>query len=263
MTGGHSMARPTVFLEEMTWPEVKAALERGARTVIVPVASVEQHGPALPLATDAIIGRALAEQMATKMGDALVAPPIIPGCSDHHMAWPGTVTMDAGLLNEIVFSYLSSFARHGFREAVVFAAHGGNFGPLSAGLKGLVAKFDPETFRVIGLLDATRFFGEWFRVLRQFGRSDSTLPHADVMETSLILYLRPDLVRLDRIEPGYTGTFELEDIVRKGLPAYTSNGVLGDPRGATPELGTALLDQVSDFMVDEVNRIRAELEAQG
>jgi len=255
------MARQTVLLEEMTWPEIKAALARGVTTVIVPVASVEQHGPALPLATDAIIGRALAEQMATKMGDALVAPPIIPGCSDHHMAWPGTITIESELLSEIVLSYLRSFARHGFREAVLFAAHGGNFAPLSAGLKGFVAKFDPGTFRIIGLLDAERFFGEWFRVLRKFGCRDSTLPHADVMETSLILYLRPDLVRHDRIEPGYTGTLELDDIVSRGLPAYTTNGVLGGPRGASAQLGRALLDQVSDFMLGEVNRIRAEIEA--
>ncbi len=51
----------------------------------------EQHGPALPLATDAIIGRALAERVAAKMRDVLVAPAIVPGCSDHHMAWPGTI----------------------------------------------------------------------------------------------------------------------------------------------------------------------------
>ncbi len=246
---------PNLLLEEMTWPEIRDALEAGSQSVLLPVASVEQHGPALPLNTDVVIGRALAVRTAQELGDALVGPVLVPGCSDHHMSWPGTITLPASLLVAVVTECVRSLARHGFREIVVLPTHGGNFSPLASGMPEI--RRAAAGARVIDLADSKAFFGAWFRVLHKFGRRDETLPHADVMETSLMLYLRPELVRSEYLAPGYTGQLDLEELTRKGLAAFTKNGVLGDPRGASPELGRALLEEVSRYLAEEIRKRRA------
>ena len=76
----------TYLLEEMTWPEIKAQMEAGKRTVIIMAASIEQHGPHLAEATDTILGYAEAIDLAERLGNAFVAPVIRPGLSEHHMA---------------------------------------------------------------------------------------------------------------------------------------------------------------------------------
>jgi creatinine amidohydrolase len=81
--------RRDVRLAEITWPEVETALDEGRRTAVVTVGSIEQHGPHLPLSTDTLYGDELAARIATRLGDALAAPAIRPGCSGHHMAFPG------------------------------------------------------------------------------------------------------------------------------------------------------------------------------
>ena len=83
----------TLLLEEMAWPEIKAALENGMRTVIVFAGAVEQHGPHLAEITDAARARAEAIDLAERLGDALVAPVIRPGISEPHMSMPGTISL--------------------------------------------------------------------------------------------------------------------------------------------------------------------------
>lgn len=246
--------RAQVLMETMTWAEIRQALQAGKTTALLAVASTEQHGPALPLNTDEEIGRALAVEVALELGDALVAPVVAPGCSDHHLAWPGTVSVPPDLLVALVGHHLRNLAAHGFREVVLFSSHGGNFGPLRGRLEELRAAVGSA--RLIDLLDPDWFFGVWFGVLRAHGRQDVTLPHADVMETAMMMYLRPELVRLDKVEPGFTGTVPLDELTARGLAAFTANGVLGDPRGATPELGRALVTGIARAMVAEIQRRR-------
>src|SRR5438067_6838738 len=120
-----------LFLERMTWTEVAAALDRGMRRAVVCAAATEQHGPHLPEATDALLGAACAEGLARRLGDALVAPIIRPGCSEHHMGFAGTVTISERLLMDTLDAYLESLRRHGFERFVVFSSHGGNFPTLA------------------------------------------------------------------------------------------------------------------------------------
>src|SRR5688500_6258442 len=82
-----------VRLERMTWPEIGDAIAGGMRTVIIPSGAVEQHGPHLPLMTDSASASAVGLNLARRLGDALVAPTIWMGCSDHHMGFPGTITL--------------------------------------------------------------------------------------------------------------------------------------------------------------------------
>ena len=120
----------TVLLEEMTWPEIRDALQNGMRTVVVCAASIEQHGPHLAERTDTTLGYAEAEALARRLGNALVAPVIRPGLSAHHMVLPGTVTLRPEVFRGVVEDYISSYVRHGFTTIVLISSHGGNFDAL-------------------------------------------------------------------------------------------------------------------------------------
>src|ERR671930_1310322 len=111
----------------MTRPEVDAAIKGGKHTAVVVAASSEQHGPHLPEATDALLGEELAGRLARRLGDALVAPVIRPGCSEHHMSFAGSLTIPAQVLMEILDAYVASLRRHGFARIVVTSSHGVNF----------------------------------------------------------------------------------------------------------------------------------------
>lgn len=87
----------TYLLEEMTWPEIQAAMKNGCDTVVIYAASIEQHGPALPEMTDTILGYAAASDLAKRLGNALAAPLIRPGLSAHHMCFPGASPCDLKL----------------------------------------------------------------------------------------------------------------------------------------------------------------------
>jgi creatinine amidohydrolase len=117
----------TIRMEEMTWPEIKAAIESGYTTAVVAVGSTEQHGPHLPTMTDARIGDDVAERVARKLGHALHARTIAVGMSEHHLAFAGTISFKAETLRLILRDYVDSLARHGFMQIVFLPSHGGNF----------------------------------------------------------------------------------------------------------------------------------------
>jgi creatinine amidohydrolase len=235
-----------VFLERMTWPEITDRIAAGHRRAIICAASSEQHGPHLPEATDALIGAALAERLARRLGDALVAPVIRPGCSDHHMTFAGSLTISPRLLMDLLDAYLGSLRRHGFESFFVFSSHGGNFGVLGEWEKA----WKPENTTVGSDLLA---FMETFRATeRRFGRDDGINVHADLCETSMMLALHPDLVRLDRVEPGFTGEFHPDQLFEGGMRALSPNGVLGNPVGASRELGEALLEDTTSWLAAQL-----------
>ena len=226
-----------LFIERLTWTDVEAALGDGKRRAVVCAASTEQHGPHLPEATDALLGEAYAKGLARRLGDALVAPIIRPACSEHHMAFPGSLTISDTLLMDILDAYLASLRRHGFERFVVMSSHGGNFPVLA------------EWERTRGSGDAVvitdfRLFEAGFEAIRRFGRTDTAGPHAEVLETSMMLLLHPELVHMDRAVPGFTGESTLEEVLTRGMRTITANGILGDPVGSTAEMGAAVLDAI-------------------
>src|SRR5665213_2008462 len=233
---------PEVRLERLSWPEIENAIAGGKTTAIIVAAASEQHGPHLPEATDALLGEGLALRLAWRLGNALVAPVIRPGCSDHHLGFPGTISISPELLTAIINSYLASLRRHGFRQFFVFSSHGGNF-PVLARLADEGLPSD-----VIVVSDLAGFAGAMLGALRPFGREDKTIPHADASETAEMLVLHPDLVHMERAEKGYIGEISLAELQERGLRAVTKNGVLGDPVGATAEMGEAVLNALVDFL---------------
>ncbi len=242
-----------MLLEEMTWPEVEEALAAGRTTAVVAVGAVEQHGPHLPLLVDAARGDRLALEVAHRLGDAVVAPTIRIGCSEHHMGFTGTLTLRQSTLEAICLDYAVSLARHGFTRVCFVPSHGGNFAPLAEMLDDLRAAVSPDC-RVDAYTDLVGFMDLWLAAVRRVapGLEGRVGGHADVAETSELLCIRPDLVREERAEAGHVATFDealAERILREGFRAVTPNGILGDARGASREIGEACIASAADGIV--------------
>jgi len=243
------VARSKYLLEHMSWPKAAAALKT-TQTVLVPVGAIEQHGPHLPLATDAIAPAELASKVAEKIG-AVVAPVIRPGISQHHMAFPGTITLSAQTFIGLVKDYCHSLAKHGFRRIILLNGHGGNSHCLGVAVAELHQEL-PET--------EISTFEWWAFVPREMGSVMGMKEgiHANRMETACMLALAPELVDMDAAVaelPDYP-----EGMTPDKLPVFMStvktitdlsrSGVVGDPTKATRELGEELLQKVVGDMVE-------------
>jgi creatinine amidohydrolase len=227
----------------MTWPEVRAELDGGRDTVVIAFGATEQHGPHLPLATDALIGDHLARLVAERL-DAFLAPTVRVGCSEHHLEFPGTLSISESTFHGVVADLVRSLARGGFGRIVLLPTHGGNFGPLAAALE----KLGPvEGVDIRALTDVSALLA-----IARVGADEHGVPlgegglHAGEWETSMLIAIDPDLVHLDRGEPGYTGDLEaaIGAIFGDGVHALAQNGVIGDPTQASAEHGARYWDEV-------------------
>ncbi len=218
-------------LARATWPQVEAT--GGASVLAVPLGSLEQHGPHLPLDTDTRIAVALAEGLAARCTRVTLAPAVAYGASGEHAAFPGTLVIGhevlAGFFAELVRS-----ARHSFAGVVLVSAHGGNEEALS-------------------LLQA-RCAAEGDDVLVWPLRTAGGDAHAGRTETSLMLAIDPASVRLELAEAGCTDPLEelLPRLRAEGVRTVSSNGVLGDPAGASADEGSVLLDALVRDLADAV-----------
>jgi creatinine amidohydrolase len=240
-------------LDRMSWPEVRAELEAGRDTVVIAFGATEQHGPHMPLATDALIGDHLARLVAGEL-DAFVAPTIRIGCSEHHLAFPGTLSIAPETFHAIVADLVRSLEKGGFRRVVLLPTHGGNFGPLAQAIEQL-GPLDGIEVRALTDLGA-------LLAIAQLGVDEHDVPlgdgglHAGEWETSMLASIHPDLVHLDRGEPGYTGDLEtaIGAMFAGGVHSVAANGVIGDPTRATAEHGARYWDKVLSVTLDAIGR---------
>lgn len=207
-------------LGRSTYEEVGG--ESGTATLLVPVGSTEQHGPHLPLDTDTRVAVAVAERVAAADPALVVAPAVAFTASGEHEGFPGTVSIGHEALHAVLVELGRSACRWA-RRLVFVNGHGGN-----------LATLPPAVRR---LRDEGRDVG-WFACAPPRGDA-----HAGRTETSLLLALAPEVVRLDRAVAGATAPLpELIDALRAGgVRAVSPNGVLGDPAGASAEEGRRLL----------------------
>ncbi|GHE09157.1 mycofactocin biosynthesis peptidyl-dipeptidase MftE [Klenkia taihuensis] len=202
-------------------------------TVVVPLGSVEQHGPHLPLATDTAVAAAAAAGLVGRRPDLLLAPAVPYGASGEHEGFPGTVSIGTGALRTLLVELGRSAGLWAGRVLVV-NGHGGN-------------------------LDALR---SSVPLLRHEGRDVAWFPcgvrggdaHAGRTETSLMLHVEPGAVRPELAEAGETAPVaELLPRLRAGgLAAVSPNGVLGDPAGASADEGARMLADLVDRLAAAV-----------
>ena len=238
-------------LDELTWPEVRAEIANGRDTLVLALGATEQHGPHLPLGTDALIGDAAAGAVAERL-DAFVAPTVRVGCSEHHLAFAGTLSISTETFAAIVRDLVAAVGRHGFARLVLLPTHGGNFGPLAAAMESV----EPvEGLEVVALTDLAILTEGTAAMSADQGVSPAEAGvHAGEWETSLLLALHPELVRMERAEEGYTGDLALglRQAFGEGVDTVADNGVIGDPRPAQADSGNAYLDRLTDLIVERV-----------
>ncbi len=236
------------FIEEMSWYEIRNALEHGVDTVIICAASQEQHGPHLAENTDSIIGTYWYGEVAKRL-HALVAPIIRPGLSAHHMGLPGSVTLRPEIFRGIVEDYVDAYRRHGFKKMALCSSHGGNFVTMAELAEELNAKYSDVL--IVSGMSVEDFAKVCETGDEMFGlERGSCGGHACCLETSIMLYVRPDLVNMEDAVRGYMGT-DTEASARKmfanGVLGLSESGVIGDPTLATAEMGKAFLELLCDL----------------
>jgi creatinine amidohydrolase len=227
---GDAAMSPAATLGARTWTELA---EPPVATVLVPVGSTEQHGPHLPLDTDTRIAEAVARGAAARLSErTLVAPAVAYGSSGEHEMFPGTVSIGQEALRAILVELGRSAGRWA-RRLVFVNGHGGNV----VVLRGVVALLREEG------RDA-----RWWGCALPPGGGFAQDGHAGRTETSIMLALAPELVRVQRAAAGNTAPMRelLPAMMADGVRAVSANGVLGDPAGASAREGGLMLAALTE-----------------
>lgn len=237
----------TLLLEEMTWPQVHQAMDDGYRTVIVCAGAIEQHGKHLPLGMDTMDGYVISVEIAKQLGHTLVAPVIRPGCSDHHLAFPGSLSLPPELLQELCRTYCRNLCHHGFDRIALICTHGGNIEAMEA----VAHEIDAELpCRVVwaNILRDPRGDEALAPILARYGvtREEGGI-HSGFVETSILLATpQAHLADMDAAERGFVGDAKarIAELGAAGswdISDISSIGVLGDPTRASVEAGQEIL----------------------
>lgn len=238
----------------MNWPTVKEKIDAGVDTVVICTASVEQHGYHLSELTDTEIGQAVGVLVAKKLGNALLAPVIRPGLSDHHIPMAGSITLRPEVYRGIIEDYVTSYKTHGFKKVVIFSSHGGNFNENERIVKKLKEIHSDMQFS--SALTLMQLMGLMAQFEKKYGLVEGSCGHGGAMETSVMLHIAPEQVDMDKATPGYIGQMTedlLDRLFENGIVGITEVGILGDPRQAKAEWGEYFLELLSDEIVKVVN----------
>jgi creatinine amidohydrolase len=235
-------AADTVFIEELSWTELRDQIRSGKTTVIVPIGGTEQNGSHMALGKHNVRVRILSEKIAHALGNALVAPVIayVPEGTlappTGHMRFPGTITVPQEAFDKILEYAARSFKLAGFRDIVFLGDHGSYQKDEKAVADRLNKEWAAKPVRVHGIEEYYRASeGEFSRLLTSKGyREDEVGTHAGLADTSLMLAVDPHLVRTDRLQPG--------------------DGTNGDPHRSSAELGRLGIDLIVTRTVDAIRK---------
>jgi creatinine amidohydrolase len=249
----HAQAAPsTVFIEGLTWEEIRDRIADGATTIIIPTAGTEQKGPHMVMGQHKYVMEYTTDQIARSLGNALVSPIItyVPEGSwgeepTGHMRMPGTITLPNEWFQELLLHTAKSHAPGGFTDIVFLGDSGGNQGGMSAVTDQLNEEWAGSGTRA-------HFIGDYYSkssddirtYLRGLGYVDDQIgSHGGIVGTSQLLFVNPNHVRMEAAAP---------------LGGFEGSGVSGDPTLATPEFGeTFLRMKISNALA----QIRSSLES--
>ncbi|MDN3568064.1 creatininase family protein [Paeniroseomonas aquatica] len=230
--------------DRMTGPELKALAGRDA-LVVLPIGSLEQHGPHLPVWTDSACAHEFALRAAAAVADDLpvaVLPPLWLGLSEHHLPFGGTITLDHATFQAVLRCIVRSIVADGFRKLLIVNGHGGNIDPLAVAGRELAVEFGIPIVTTTWPQAAAAAIGGILT-------TQPGIQHACEGETALWLALDATQVRTDRIEaalsnppPNPPAGFHRFYSFEERAPR---TGVRGDPRAATAEKGEAIFAVVT------------------
>ncbi len=250
-------SRQPYLYADLTWPEVKVAISE-QKVIVLPVGTVEQHGPHLPLDTDNLLVQKVCEEAGRRAPDEMLIMPVVPyGFNWHHIDFPGTIGIDIQTLINYLLDITKSLAYHGFKKILVVSGHGSN-----TAICDLVAR---KTIIDTGALCASLMYGVLGRdVVAQV--VTSPVSHACEWETSLYLYVAGDRVQLDKaVRDIHTipSEFTFRGILRPSpvslmewWSSFSETGTVGDPTQATYEKGEKIFEATVEGMVRLVKEFR-------
>ena len=237
-----------MIMEEMSSEEFEK-IQKEVKAVIIPVGSVEAHGPHLPFATDLYTIYEIAKLVSQKI-KVLIAPPIYYGLCRSTRNIPGTISIKGEILKTLIISVLSEFYRWGFRNFFILSGHAG-------GTHVSYLIDSAETF--VDIHPDTKFFvADIYKLLQPFLKELEIPPedsHAGEWETSLIMYLKPDLVK-NRGYEAYPSFPKFRVVAEK--EKYWDTGIWGNPLKASSEKGKILAEKLVSFLIEEIRKIESE-----
>jgi len=232
-----------MILQHSTWPEIEAYLQKST-AVIVPIGSTEQHGPNGMLGTDAICPEVIAHEIG-KRDDILIAPTIGIGMAQHHLAFPGSITLRPSTLIAVISDVVDSLTRHGFDHIYFLNGHGGNIATLTASFSEIWSRYslqDRDTASTIKLAYQNWWAADGISAIsrRRFGGSEGS--HATPSEVSLTWFAYPQHAKPDVVlEPECAPNGRIRDAnnYRENFP----DGRIGSNPGlSTIEAGRELFE---------------------
>jgi len=236
-------AYDTVFLEEMTWLEVRDAMREGKTTAIIPTGGIEQNGPYLALGKHNYILRATTDRIARILGDALIAPivPFVPeGDIDPpsgHMRYPGTISVSEGTFEALLSDIARSLHTHGFQHIILI----GDSGPNQEGMRAVAERLSvewgpgPPSIHFIPEYYDNPLWNQWLE-LHGVAQVDEGL-HDDVRHSAIMMLVDPTTVRMDQR-------------IAKGM--FSINGVQLAPVESTLELARELVEYQANITVNAI-----------
>lgn len=237
----------TVFLEQLTWDELALLIKNGKTTAIIGTAGTEQKGPHMAIGEHKYATEYCAEQIARALGNAIVAPVVtyVPEGSwerpTGHMSKAGSITLPEDRFRTLLELIARSLRGSGFKEIILIGDSGGN----QQGMNAVATKLNAE-WKGTGV--RLHFIGDYYTKAHQVQQNwlidslkiisrDSIGGHANLLDTSELLYIQPRLVKTDRY-----------------AIANAANGVSGSPAKSTPEIGKKLLDIKIGLALDQIRR---------
>jgi creatinine amidohydrolase len=236
-------------MTEVAWENMKAqelrALADQNAVVVLPIASIEQHGPHLPVMTDTRLGQEVAWRAARKACEqrpTVVAPVVWSGLSEHHMPYGGTLTLSHATFRAVLKDLIDAIIRHGFRDILISNSHGGNI----VAMQQIIDELSPQ---VAATLVGTTYVMEAGKRYGEVLEDQDSVQHACEAETSMMMVCEPALVDTSDLAALNTKV-ELREFLGAGEASYrwrpfthvTGNGVAGYPEKASAEKGERLLE---------------------
>lgn len=243
-------------VDDMTWPEVRSAAAEG-RIVLIPVATIEQHGYHLPVDMDNRACFHMCAEAARRRPDLLLNTPLLPyGFNEHNMEFPGTVNIRMEILIEYLFDVAHSYARMGFRRIMIVNGHGSNQMLCNLAARKVVN----ETNALAMSLPYWCLGAQEFNQTLRESVSPGGTAHAGEYETSVYLALNPDAVDMEKqvkeLAPKWSdkiwadltaGSSDVHFV--DNFSRYNTSGVEGDPSTATGEKGKQIVEWVVDGLI--------------
>jgi creatinine amidohydrolase len=236
----------SVWIDDLTWPEVRDAIAAGTRTAIIYTGSSEQNGPHMVIGKHNFVARYAAQRIAEELGDALVYP-ILPfaitgnaAARTGHMRFPGSVTLPPEVFAGVVRSVAQSALAAGFKVVALMGDHGGGQNELAQVAKELDARHRADGARILYIGDLyTKSEAQMAELLTKRGLPGNET-HAGIRDTSELLYLeKPDAwIRQDKLAAG-----------------NEANGVRGEPTRASAEIGKLYLDLKVENAVKQIRAL--------